>query len=804
MSVRFVTSFNYDGFLKYGEQMLNSVIKHWKEDLKLIVYTDHFPSEHLTKLPKSDIIEYRDLHEVGGYNAFVERMAVHDGTEGGASPYNYRLDAIRFCHKVYALTDAAMNIADTEIDGGWLVWLDADSTTRQSFSASTFLAEIVPNPSVEIMHLGRTDIDYSETGFLAFNMRYDTPGYLLADLLGCYEIDEVVAYREWTDAFIFTRLLKIYIAHGAKVHDLSPTCKGLTAFEQSPLNQYFTHHKGGRKDHLNEGETSADVNLPRYKQLTDLVEHYAAVYPYKQDEYHSYTIAETGTWNGGRAIQMADAAFKNVDRVFYYGFDLFEEATDETDTQEYNVKAHNSFEVVQKRLQEYSDSLPKDKIFDWKLVKGDTNFTLEKYSPMQPHFAFIDGGHSEETVLNDWKAFSDCPIVVLDDYYANSPEGKPHPEDILGVNRLIKKLGETKEEDERRLMVLPSQDNIHGGGTVHIAVVMNDPKQPPIPEHLTKVPITITPKDCVPKEYIIDNINQNLKIIKDWGSIQECGLNNEEVIVVSGGPFIDWDELKKHVDETGHKVVCVKHSYPMLLAHDIQPYACVILDPRPIEGTSTHGIVRKDLFKKVDKETLFLVASMTDPSVTLHLQKKKVKIKGWHAFSEAVISLTEKTRKGEINLDEGLSLPEDTTFVTGGTCAAMRAIGMFHVLGFRVFHMYGFDCTVGNMTKDMEHERLADGRPKYMKVESDGEHFWTTGELLAMAQDCEKLFQNKSIDMKIVLHKGTADSLVSSVYYNSPRFNQPYYGDILTNGKKQRQKKDDKRIAPKKNQCVCK
>ena len=45
---------------------------------------------------------------------------------------------------------------------------------------------------------------------------------------------------------------------------------------------------------------------------------------------------------------MALAAFENTDKLDYYGFDLFEDATIETDKEEFNVKAHNTIEAVEK------------------------------------------------------------------------------------------------------------------------------------------------------------------------------------------------------------------------------------------------------------------------------------------------------------------------------------------------------------------------------------------------------------------------------------------------------------------------
>ncbi len=48
------------------------------------------------------------------------------------------------------------------------------------------------------------------------------------------------------------------------------------------------------------------------------------------------------------------------------------------------------------------------------------------------------------------------------------------------------------------------------------------------------------------------------------------------------------------------RIMCVKHSYPALLNHGFQPWGCTILDPRSLDGISTHGIVRRTLFKTIN------------------------------------------------------------------------------------------------------------------------------------------------------------------------------------------------------------
>jgi hypothetical protein len=246
--VKFVTSFSADGFERYARKMLLSVIENWKDDLKLIAYYHDFTDDLVKELPESDKIEYRNLDNIQDMKNYKQLMKLHDGTEGGKIPYNWRMDAIKWCNKVYALTDLSLEIGEQEARGGWLIWLDADTVTTKPFSEERVLRLF--KKGAELVHLGRKDIDYSETSFIAFNLDYQSPHYLLADLRGCYDIGEVTAYREWHDGFIFERLLKIYVAHGLRVQNLSQGAEGLAAFAQSPLSQYMIHYKGNLKNNV--------------------------------------------------------------------------------------------------------------------------------------------------------------------------------------------------------------------------------------------------------------------------------------------------------------------------------------------------------------------------------------------------------------------------------------------------------------------------------------------------------------------------------------------------------------------------
>lgn len=759
--IRFVTSFSQDGYERYAKNMLESVVDNWYKDLHLTAYYHDCDKELVDTFPQADNIEYRNLNKVQDMLDYRERMKAYDGTANGTVAYNWRMDAIKWCHKVYALTTYALEIADEEAQAGWLCWLDADTVTTKPLSQSK-LKSILPERS-ELVHLGRNDVDYSETSFVGFNLNYDSPIYLIADLRGCYDIGEVVSYREWHDGFIFERLLKIYTAHGMRVHNLTPNVEGLAAFQTSPLSKYMTHYKGNLKNQLSSTGVSPDVTTPRYRQLADLVR-----------TYGSDTIVEVGTWNGGRAIEIALASFETKDKLHYIGFDLFEDATEELDVLEFNGKPHNSITAVSNRLQQFTDKMKeKGKEFTYELHKGDSKQTLvdQKKAIAKANFAYIDGGHSDATVASDYKNLKHCDVIVFNNYFTEDVDGKTVGEENQSINRLVQTFD--NPDREGRCIILPSQDRVKDGGVSHLALLLQKDGLPPIPETLSKVPIVVRPRDSMPKEYIIDSINKNVELINNWDFVKTCKPNGEHAIIVSAGPSINYMELKHIINETKGTVFCVKHSYPKLLQNNIDPYACVILDPRPIDGVSTHGILRKDLFNLIDNKTKFLVASMTDVSVTKYLINKTDQVYGWHAFSEAV----QQAAQGKWEVDKRANISPDTTFVTGGTCSAMRAIGMSHILGFRNFHLFGFDCNIPNVTEDMKKEKTEDGKQKYLQVETNGENFWTTGELLAMAQDCERLFNNKDIDMNLTLYG--ENTLVSEVFKDTFHEDKVYFKELL-------------------------
>lgn len=140
------------------------------------------------------------------------------------------------------------------------------------------------------------------------------------------------------------------------------------------------------------------------------------------DQIHPRNILEIGTWNGGRAIQMIEKAkkFYQAQEIAYYGFDIFEEMTDEIMKTEIS-KFPPTKKEVQKKIEETGAHVY--------LRGGNTLQSLPQAMRFLPQMdiIFIDGGHSLETIASDWmcvqKLMHQKTVVIFDDYWNDITAG---------------------------------------------------------------------------------------------------------------------------------------------------------------------------------------------------------------------------------------------------------------------------------------------------------------------------------------------------------------------------------------------
>lgn len=286
-----------------------------------------------------------------------------------------------------------------------------------------------------------------------------------------------------------------------------------------------------------------------------------------------------------------------------------------------------------------------------------------------------------------------------------------------------------------------------------------------------KSPIKVTPRDSVDDSVILANAQENLGLIPQDNWIAKCAQNDETAWMASAGPSLErllklgFMNRRIFDDGQGHILFCVKHSLPVLVNNGYNPHFCIALDPRPIEGISTHGRLRSSLYGSANpKITKFLIASMTHPSVTKFLIRNGYQVFGWHSAANGLID--KDTHKPK--------LKEIRSMISGGTCSATRCIGMSHYMGFRKINLVGLDSNLASPPDNPdeidtslmdEAKGKSDRIKKYWQVSiGNSPNFWTTGELIAQIQDLEQFLGNDLSDMEInILGADKETSLVGAL-----------------------------------------
>lgn len=413
-------------------------------------------------------------------------------------------------------------------------------------------------------------------------------------------------------------------------------------------------------------------------------------------------IVEIGTWNGLRAIEMCTAALQHNQGVKYYGFDVFTLPDEGLDKRELNVKPRVPFGQVAATLEEFHKLHPG---FEYKLIEGDTRETLKEFRDSPCDFAFVDGGHSIETIASDLENLAGAKVLVVDDYYTKDPEGKCPDITKHGANLSV--------DGREEWVILPQADPVKDGGRVQMAVRGFKPQ----------VNVIVKTKNCVPDEQIRDQIAYATS--KGFPVIPECRAHDQIALFCSAGPSLigQLDRIVEAAKRPGTRLVCVKHAHDLLLEVGIVPWACVLLDPRD------HV---RDFIENPHPAVTYLTASMVHTTTIDRLLAKQARVWLYHAHVGA----------GEEKILTGGFM------VGGGSSASMRGISVLHTLGFRKVLCFGYDSCYW---KKPDMSVLAEnGQPKHMKVSVAGRDFWTDGELLAQAQDFERLVKQATvIDLEV-------------------------------------------------------
>jgi hypothetical protein len=239
MRIDAVTCFNLQGWRETGGLLVNGFIQHWPQDVHLTVYVDD-------PIPKKDLIrDHRVKYQILNQSELMEFKQRHKnspeanglGKKSTNGIKNYRYDAVRFSHKVFALFQL-LEEKETDI----LIWLDGDSRTHSKIKTSDINSWI---PEEKFAGYLARPWMYTETGFHIFNMNHSIAKKFLDTWKQYYLDDSIFKLEMWTDCHTYDAAKKNF--DDKHWHNLSPPIKNNHPFINGPLGEFMDHMKGPRK-----------------------------------------------------------------------------------------------------------------------------------------------------------------------------------------------------------------------------------------------------------------------------------------------------------------------------------------------------------------------------------------------------------------------------------------------------------------------------------------------------------------------------------------------------------------------------
>jgi len=241
--VAVVTTFNKKLYNYYAKNFCHSY--NWNYDC-YIYHEGWVPTEY------KDKFIWRNIHETNPeLKDFIERNTSRntfstdkDDTSKIIHGLNYRMDAIRFCYKVFAKTHLLL-----EGNYDYVFWIDADTVfVNQQPTPATIVTKLLPIDSC-ISYLKRVNY-YPECGFVGYNLTKPATKRFVYKLREQYTKDLLFKEKEWHDSYIWDCVRKKWLI-GEPQHNLSLVEGRGHIWMSSQLQPYINHYKGLKfKDQL--------------------------------------------------------------------------------------------------------------------------------------------------------------------------------------------------------------------------------------------------------------------------------------------------------------------------------------------------------------------------------------------------------------------------------------------------------------------------------------------------------------------------------------------------------------------------
>ena len=236
-----ITSFNKEGYKRYGADFIRTWLEFWPRSIKLIVYYEGEESDF-------DMVPGVSWHPIETVEFLMDYMAnlrfpIMHGIVG--DKFDMWFDAgqgRKVCMQMHTMKTI----------GGKVFWIDADVVTTRPVPEG-FLDQMLPDDKFNC-YLGRDGWYHTETGFIGFNgdhplARKFSKNYLHTFLTGTIFAQQFFGRPGWNDCcgFDVTRYLMscpdefVNLAKHVPQGHMHP-------WQISATGKYMNHYKGNRKD----------------------------------------------------------------------------------------------------------------------------------------------------------------------------------------------------------------------------------------------------------------------------------------------------------------------------------------------------------------------------------------------------------------------------------------------------------------------------------------------------------------------------------------------------------------------------